>query len=64
VAALGFGGYEWPPGGIEQCRLCLNSKMQYPDFFENRVVPQAGTEAVFIPSVLGCTYWIAVAWIW
>lgn len=64
IAALGFGGYEWPSMGISQCKLCLNSRMQYPNFFENRTVPMAGTEDVFISSAIGCTYWVVVAWIW
>jgi H+-transporting ATPase len=38
--------------------------MNYPNFFENRTVPLAGTESVFIASVIGCTYWVVVAWIW
>lgn len=61
---MGFGGYAPPPDGISSCQLCQDSTLKFPTFWPSRTVPTAGTEGRFTASVIGCTYWIIVAWIW
>ncbi|EFN55631.1 hypothetical protein CHLNCDRAFT_133797 [Chlorella variabilis] len=48
IAIFGFNGYEEPRDGVEDCK----------------VAPVYGTEGAFTASVLGCTYYAVVAWIW
>jgi H+-transporting ATPase len=64
VAALGFGGYAPPPGAVNDCALCLDSNFEPVKFWASGKVPVAGTESAFVASVIGCTYWVVVAWIW
>lgn len=45
----------------------LNGRSDQPLYFQHRQpaqVPLVGTEGVFTASVLGCTYYVLVAWIW
>eukprot|EP00878_Enallax_costatus_P000726 GHUV01000839.1.p1 GENE.GHUV01000839.1~~GHUV01000839.1.p1 ORF type:complete len:832 (+),score=189.21 GHUV01000839.1:2414-4909(+) len=64
IAAFGFNGYDPPAEGITNCQLCVDSTFNYPHFWPSRTVPIASTESVYTASVIGCTYWIVVAWIW
>jgi H+-transporting ATPase len=64
IAAMGFGGYAPPPDNIKPCLLCRDSHLSYPTFWASKAVPVAGTEGRYNASVIGCTYWIIVAWIW
>lgn len=64
IAAFGFGGYPLPPGGIYDCSLCANSQGWHPQFWPRGFVPVAGSEGRFVASVIGCTYYVVVAWIW
>lgn len=65
IAALGFGGYTEPAvvWSVEDCQLCVNSQFNNVQFFSG-IVPKAGTEGVYTSSVVGCTYYVIVAWIW
>lgn len=70
IAAFGFNGYPSPADnqGVYHCHFCTYS-IGYPEppiakFFSSRQAPIAGTESSFGASVIGCTYWILVAWIW
>lgn len=64
IAAFGFGGYAPPPQNVSPCSLCLDSQGRQPLFWPSGTVPIAGTEGRFTASVIGCTYWVIVAWIW
>ncbi|WIA34892.1 hypothetical protein OEZ86_013179 [Tetradesmus obliquus] len=66
IAALGFGGYAPPPAAesLQPCSLCATSLGHHPAFWPSGRVPIAGTEGRFIASVIGCTYYVVVAWIW
>eukprot|EP00882_Tetradesmus_deserticola_P005625 GHRQ01005921.1.p1 GENE.GHRQ01005921.1~~GHRQ01005921.1.p1 ORF type:complete len:1073 (+),score=431.52 GHRQ01005921.1:381-3599(+) len=64
IAALGFGGYAPPPASVSPCSLCSTSLGSHPTFWPSGQVPIAGTEGRFTASVIGCTYYVLVAWIW
>ncbi|WIA14715.1 hypothetical protein OEZ85_003205 [Tetradesmus obliquus] len=64
IAALGFGGYATPPESVQPCSLCATSFGYHPTFWPSGRVPIAGTEGRFTASVIGCTYYFIVAWVW
>lgn len=69
IAIFGFNGYESPRDGIKDCRLCTLAHADESvggniPFWSAREAPTAGTEGAFTASVLGCTYWVVVAWVW
>jgi hypothetical protein len=64
IALFGFGGYAPPPESVQPCSLCDNSLGYHPTFWPSGCVPVAGTEGGFTASVIGCTYYVVVAWIW
>lgn len=69
IAAFGFNGYPNPADGqgISHCIFCTYSIGSPPnkvEFWSAKQAPIYGTESSFGASVLGCTYWVLVAWIW
>jgi hypothetical protein len=52
------------PVGISGCLLCADSRGAWPAFWDARTVPQAGSEGRFTASVIGCTAYVLVAWVW
>ncbi|KAF8059373.1 PMA1 [Scenedesmus sp. PABB004] len=64
IAAFGFAGYDPPPQGLDGCALCATSKGTHPLFWPSGRVPIARTESEFTASVIGCAYYVIVAWIW
>ncbi|KAK9802623.1 hypothetical protein WJX73_006394 [Symbiochloris irregularis] len=63
ISALGFGGYSHPKGGFDQCVFCRLSNGKYPIAFAG-IVPAADSEAEFTASLIGCEYFVVIAWIW
>jgi H+-transporting ATPase len=69
IAALGFNGYSPPPEqwaverGQLTARQMANGGMLPVQFFDG-AVPLYGTEGRFTASVLGCTYYVLLAWVW
>ena len=54
IAAVGFGGYDHPKGGFNNCAFCTLSNGKHAPLFKG-IVPTAGTEGEFVASVIGCT---------
>ena len=69
IAAFGFNGYAPPPdqwavrSGQLTARQMANGDALPVQFFDG-VVPLYGTEGRFTASVLGCTYYVLLAWVW
>eukprot|EP00873_Tetraselmis_striata_P002602 jgi/Tetstr1/422866/TSEL_013657.t1 len=61
ISALGFGGYTAPLPASDACYFC-----QYTEspFGYSGAGPIAGTEGVHEPSVIGCGWYVLVAWLW
>jgi hypothetical protein len=57
IGVFGFGGYDRPreEESYDSCRFCGLSTGGHIPFFNSGIVPQAGTEAAFTASVIGCT---------
>lgn len=64
IALFGFGGYEVPPDGVDNCVFCSLSSGGTIPFFPSGAVPRANTESAYTASVIGCTGYVIVAWIW
>ena len=69
IAVFGFNGYSDPKDAIKDCQLCTLAHADESvggniPFWASREVPTAGTEGAYTASVLGCTYWVIVAWVW
>ncbi|KAK9905489.1 hypothetical protein WJX75_000844 [Coccomyxa subellipsoidea] len=67
IAAIGFAAYTHPrdPWSFNgPAKFTQLSNGHGPAFFGNSVVPIHGTEGEFTASVIGCTYYVIVAWIW
>ncbi|PSC74572.1 plasma-membrane proton-efflux P-type ATPase [Micractinium conductrix] len=64
ISVFGFNGYEAPHSHVSDCQFCTLSSGGHNPFFSAREAPIAGTESAFTASVLGCTYYVIVAWVW
>lgn len=64
IAVFGFGGYVEPRHKVDDCQFCGLSTGGRTPFFDSKVVPIANTESDFTASVIGCTGYVIVAWIW
>lgn len=64
IGLFGFGGYELPIDYFDNCHFCGLSTGGKVPFFPQGKVPRALTESVFTSSVIGCTGYVIVAWIW
>ncbi|KAK9829684.1 hypothetical protein WJX72_007324 [[Myrmecia] bisecta] len=63
IAGIGFAGYPHPPDSFENCEFCHLTNGHMPAFFSGEV-PIYNTESRFAQSVIGCTYYLIVAWVW
>lgn len=63
IAAFGFNGYTHPRFAIEGGIFSTLSTGNPTPFFNNEV-PIALTESSYTASVIGCTSYVIVAWIW
>jgi len=63
IAGFGFNGYTTPVPASSRCYFCeapgLNGPIQY-----SGAGPITGTEGVYEPSVIGCGWYVLVAWVW
>uniref|UniRef100_A0A7S0S4X3 P-type H(+)-exporting transporter n=1 Tax=Chlamydomonas leiostraca TaxID=1034604 RepID=A0A7S0S4X3_9CHLO len=64
IGVFGFGGYVEPRHRVDDCEFCGLSTGGRTPFFDSKVVPIAGTESDYTASVIGCTGYVIVAWIW
>eukprot|EP00195_Chlamydomonas_chlamydogama_P015211 CAMPEP_0202890410 /NCGR_PEP_ID=MMETSP1392-20130828/817_1 /ASSEMBLY_ACC=CAM_ASM_000868 /TAXON_ID=225041 /ORGANISM="Chlamydomonas chlamydogama, Strain SAG 11-48b" /LENGTH=1114 /DNA_ID=CAMNT_0049573971 /DNA_START=250 /DNA_END=3594 /DNA_ORIENTATION=+ len=64
IALFGFGGYSEPRYAFDDCEYCSLSNDSKIPFWPNKTVPIALTESAFAASVIGCTGYVIVAWIW
>lgn len=64
IAIFGFNGYEEPRDDVKPCQFCTLSSGGNHPFWSNKAAPIYDTESQFTASVLGCTYYAVVAWIW
>lgn len=64
IGVFGFGGYTTPASNFENCEFCGLSTGGKVPFFSSKRVPRAQTESEFTASVIGCTGYAIVAWIW
>jgi len=63
IALFGFAGYSNPRYQFTGCSFCQLSSGGDIPFFSGQV-PIALTESAFSASVVGCTGYVIVAWIW
>uniref|UniRef100_A0A061RTM6 Plasma membrane ATPase n=1 Tax=Tetraselmis sp. GSL018 TaxID=582737 RepID=A0A061RTM6_9CHLO len=63
VAGFGFKGYTEPVPSSEVCYFCQAPGLNLPQPY-NGPGPVAGTEGLSEPSVIGCGWYVLVAWIW
>jgi len=70
ISAIGFGGYEYPNDGFGNCQFCglvRGSELRTggrPFAMHSYNVPRFGSEDVHTSSVMACTYYVIMAWIW
>lgn len=69
IAGIGFGGYDYPVDGFGNCQFCRLSYRHgtggWPfAMIKSHNAPAAGTESVFLASVVACTGYVIVAWVW
>jgi len=61
ISALGFGGYTAPLPASESCYFCQYVETPFGYSGPGHI---AGTEGVHEPSVIGCGWYVLVAWVW
>ncbi|KAJ9508211.1 hypothetical protein QJQ45_021608 [Haematococcus lacustris] len=64
IGIFGFAGYVPPRERFQDCMFCGLSTGYKTPFFPSMEVPISGTESRYTASVIGCTGYVIVAWIW
>ncbi|KAL6757306.1 hypothetical protein V8C86DRAFT_2626506 [Haematococcus lacustris] len=64
IGIFGFAGYVPPRERFQDCMFCGLSTGHKTPFFPSMEVPISGTESRYTASVIGCTGYVIVAWIW
>ncbi|KAK9833068.1 hypothetical protein WJX74_006281 [Apatococcus lobatus] len=64
IAFFGFNGYDNPRDHVGNCVFCTLSSGGFSPFLADRKAPQYGTESIYTDSIVGCTAYVLVAWIW
>ncbi|KAK9868410.1 hypothetical protein WJX84_005277 [Apatococcus fuscideae] len=64
IAFFGFNGYDNPRDHVGNCVFCVLSSGGYSPFLADKKAPQAFTESIYTDSIVGCTAYVIVAWIW
>eukprot|EP00873_Tetraselmis_striata_P006578 jgi/Tetstr1/426842/TSEL_017057.t1 len=63
IAGFGFNGYTTPRPSSNSCYFCASPFLGVPGGYSGPG-PIANTEGVHEPSIIGCGWYVLVAWIW
>lgn len=63
IAGFGFNGYTTPVPASASCYFCEAPNLMGPVRYSGSG-PVPGTEGVFEPSIIGCGWYVLVAWVW